>query len=361
MRASPGAVLVLLAFTAAAAAEPVPRSKPGAALVWGAASGRTRAVAQAAAEDELRAAGWSLLRLAAEHEAGLGACFRSESPWPCAEPLLRAHELASVFALEVAREREQVRLTGQLGARLGERVTLEFRYCTPCSDDAALAVAARQLVRQLLAEGAVRNATTRLVVRTRPPGATIRLDGRMIDAPGDQIAAGPGWHTLVLQLAGYRSEIRTIRLTEGVTAHVEVALVAERGAAPATPPASAPGSAPGSAPALAPGLPRSSRRAQRRSWPLALAASGAVALSAGLVLFALDEDAHRDASREHRETYFDSAPAGVVVGLAGAAAASLGFALWLGAPAKPACAASCAPAGQSSPSPSAWISWSTTY
>lgn len=344
MKPSPVVALLLLgALTAAAAAEPAPASKAGAALVWGSASGRARAVAQAAAESELRAAGWSLLRLAAEPAASLSACFRSEAPWPCAEPLLRAQELASVFALEVASERAQVRLTGQLGATLGERVTLEFRYCTPCSDDAALEKAARQLVRQLLAEGAVRNATTKLVVHTRPPGATIRLDGRMIDAPGNQIAAGPGWHTLVLQLAGYRSEIRTIRLTEGATAHVEVALVAEPGS---TRPA-----APGAAP-----VPARSRRAR---WPLVLAAGGAAALSAGLVLLVLDEDPQRDAAREHHEHVLDSAPAGLAVGLAGAASLSLGLAIWFGAPA-PACIGHCAAAGASASS-RAWISWSIPY
>lgn len=342
MKRSPVAVLLLLsALTAAAAAEPTPASKTGAALVWGSASGRARAVAQAAAESELRAAGWSLLRLASEPEASLSACFRSEAPWPCAEPLLRAQELASVFALEVARERAQVRLTGQLGATLGERVTLEFRYCTPCSDDAALERAARQLVRQLLAEGAVRNAATKLVVRTRPPGATIRLDGRMIDAPGNQISAGPGWHTLVLQLAGYRSEIRTIRLTEGATAHVEVVLVAE------------PGSPRPMAAATAPA------RSRRARWPLVLAVGGAAALSAGVVLLALDEDPQRDAGSKHHEHLFDSAPAGLAVGLAGAASLSLGLAVWFGAPA-PACAGRCAPAGASS-SHRAWISWSIPY
>ncbi len=346
MRRSPVAALMLLsALTAAATAEPTPASKAGAALVWGSASGRARAVAQAAAESELRAAGWSLLRLTSEHEASLSACFRSEAPWPCAEPLLRAQALASVFALEVARERAQVRLTGQLGATLGERVTLEFRYCTPCSDDAALEKAARQLVRQLLAEGAVRNAATKLVVRTRPPGATIRLDGRMIDAPGNQISVGPGWHTLVLQLAGYRSEIRTLRLTEGTTAHVEVVLVAE----PGSPRPMAAGAAPAPAPA----------RSRRARWPLVLAVGGAAALSAGVVLLALDEDAQRDARSEHHEHLFDSAPAGLAVGLAGAASLSLGLAVWFGAPA-PACAGRCAPAGSSS-SHHAWVSWSIPY
>lgn len=344
MTASPAAVLLLACAVTAAAAEPAPGPKTGAALVWGSASGRARAIAQGAAEDELRAAGWALLRLAAEPEASLGACFRSEAPWPCAEPLLRAQALASVFALEVAREPTQVRLTGQLGARLGERVTLEFRYCTPCSDDAALAAAARQLVRQLLAEGAVRNAATKLVVRTRPPGATVRLDGRMVDAPGNQIAAGPGWHTLVLQLAGYRSEIRTIHLTEGTTAQVEVELVAEPG------PAASP--APRAPPARQPPRARSSR------WPLALATSGAVVLSAGLVLLALDEDARADGERQHHERFLDSAPAGLALGLTGAASLSLGLALWLGAPAAPACTGSCAATPRGA---RLSMSWSITY
>lgn len=340
-------IAALLLVGSVAAAEPAPGAKTGAALVWGSASGRTLAVAQGAAEEELRAAGWALLRLASEHEVSLGACFRSEAPWPCAEPLLRAQELATVFALEVARERAQVRLTGQLGAQQGERVTLEFRYCTPCSDDAALAATARQLVRQLLAEGAVRNAATKLVVRTRPPGATVRLDGRMVDAPGNQIAAGPGWHTLVLQLAGYRSEIRTIRLAEGATAYVDVSLIAEPGPAPPRTPPS-------------PAARLRSRSSRSSRWPLALAAGGAATLATGLVLLALDEDAHADPERAHREWLFDSAPAGLALGLAGAASLSLGLVLWRGAPAASACLGGCAPGG-SARVRSAWLSWSITY
>ena len=358
------------------------RRAPGAAVVWGSASARQRTVVQQAVESELRTAGWPLLVVATEEQDRITTCFRSEAPWPCLAPLVSTQYLAQVMAIQVQREgNAQFRLTGQLAAATSGLVTLDFRYCGPC-DEPALARSARALAGHLLAEGAVRNAATKIIVRTRPPGATIRLDGRMIDAPHNEIAASPGVHTVFLQLSGFRSELRTVHVEEGKSAQVDVAFVAEPAhLGPLAPDVRGRSLALADEEQREPAHPRDQRAtlAARRSprptttarrklaWTLVV--GGATSLLAGAVLWALDEDAAPDPTRRHREDLLDSAPAGVALCVGGAAMLAAGAWMW---PARagrtaladsPQCNAGCdAQAAQLPRGRRLWlVSWSSSF
>jgi PEGA domain len=338
-------LVLLLAILPAAARASAP-SGGDAALVTGGAAPHQRAVVRGALEDELHKAGWALRAMRGAELAALRACFAGEQPWRCLAATAAARRVGRVVAVHVERdpgEGAQLRLTGQLGVVGSTQVTLEFRYCGPCGD-AELAATARALTQRLLAESAVRRAGTRIEVRTTPPGASVRLDGRMVDAPGNSIAASPGTHTVQLQLAGYRSEVREIAVREGERAVLEVALVAAssaagpRGAGAGTRPSAAAtalaraagraqvdgdraaGAASPAARPAADGIGEGDAALGRRRVAWALLGGGGAAVVLGGALLALDEDPQRDPNRRHEPTYFDSAPAGLALTLLGGVA-----------------------------------------
>jgi PEGA domain len=359
-----GAILIVALVGAA----PRPaHAETGAALISGQATPRQRAVVSAVLGEELRKAGWATVMLEGADGEELAACFGAEEPWPCLQPRMSARGLARVLEIEVAPEpgpARQLRLLGQLGAAGSGRITVDSRFCRRC-DDAQLAAAARLLVQRLLAGSALRDETTRLEVRTSPPGAVIRIDGRMVEAPSGSIACSPGLHTVHLQLTGYRTEFRAVLVDQGKRARVDVTLVplpggttnrgepvatieriglgargqarARAGAearaiAEAEPMAPDDDPPPSSAAASPAADPRGARAADHRALGWALTVSGGVLFAVGTALFALDEDASRDPTRRHRPRYFDSAPAGLTLAAVGGATAATGLYLLLSAP-----------------------------
>lgn len=354
-----------LSLSSAALASPRPDAAPpdepaGAALVTGQVAAHHRDVVRLAVEEELRKARWSLQTIESGEASRLAACFAAEHPWPCLLPAAEARGVTRLLAIQVEREPArrgaQLRLTGQLGAVSARRITVDARYCGPCAAP-QLAAAARQLARQLLSEDAVRADATRIELRTTPPGAVILLDGRMVEAAGDALVTSPGWHTVHLQLAGYRPELRRVHVVEGEAAQLEVHLVAaERAAEGATSlerhaleaavaaqlddgaaarrselPA-ATRARPASPTRLAPGDEARAGVARRRRLGWALVLGGGALLAAGGVLLALDEDAEADPTRRHHPHYFDSAPTGLALAVSGATFAAAGVAVVLLSP-----------------------------
>ena len=225
--AGPRAVGILLAALLAASPwTPAASADTGTALVSGSAAGQQLRVIRIAVEKELRKAGWSLQTLGSAENAALAACFSGARPWPCLDTVQAARRLQRVLAIQIEPDPEpgtqpQLRLTGRLTATEGQRLSIDTRYCGPCSDS-QLADAASQLARRLLTIAAIRKETTIIEVRTRPPGATILLDGRMVEATDHAIATSPGNHSVHLQLSGYRAELRTVQAQEGKRVLVDV-------------------------------------------------------------------------------------------------------------------------------------------
>lgn len=189
-------------------------------------------VVRAAAAAELGRAGWRLPALSGATAAGLRGCLGAEAAWPCLEPRLLERGLTKLVAIQLAIEpagkaEAALRLVGQLGSLEGRRLTALSRFCRRC-DDAQLAEAARLLVRRLIAASAVRDDATRIEIRTQPPGAVLRLDGRLVEAPGGAIACSPGLHTVHVQRSGYRSELRAVLVEEGKAVALEITLLPER-------------------------------------------------------------------------------------------------------------------------------------
>lgn len=376
-----GLALLIAASAAASRAEAAPArdEEAGAALVTGQVAAHHRDVVRIAIEEELRSARWTLREIESAEASRLASCFAAEHPWPCLLPAAEARGVTRLLAIRVEREPSrrgaQLRLTGQLGAVRARRITVDARYCGPCGAP-QLAAAARQLARQLLAEDAVRGDATRIELRTTPPGAVILLDGRMVETAGDALVTSPGWHTVHLQLAGYRPELRRIHVVEGKAAQLEVSFVAaermvqgasvERHAlesAAVADLASGGRSFDGARVATAPlddgaaaqrdpttpaaatatrmrqvanfGATTDEARtnvARRRRLGWALVIGGGALLAAGGVLLALDEDAEADPSRRHHPQYFDSAPTGLALAVSGATFAAAGVAVVLLSP-----------------------------
>jgi len=74
----------------------------------------------------------------------------------------------------------------------------------------------------------------RVEVISAPEGAQVHVDGRSMGATplDDPLVLGPGDHTVVASLSGYRQSERKIRVSAGDTLRVEFALEAESDAAP---------------------------------------------------------------------------------------------------------------------------------
>ena len=67
-------------------------------------------------------------------------------------------------------------------------------------------------------------ATTRLYVRTTPPGARVSLDGQPIGVSPGLLIARPGDHQVTLEAAGYKSLIRRVNVLAGQIKRVEATL-----------------------------------------------------------------------------------------------------------------------------------------
>jgi hypothetical protein len=72
----------------------------------------------------------------------------------------------------------------------------------------------------------------RLFVRTKPPGATIAMDGKELGKSDSLFVVPPGTHKITIELDGHASEARTIAVDEGRIARVEVELRKSADSAP---------------------------------------------------------------------------------------------------------------------------------
>lgn len=315
---------------ARAEAAVAPEATDGVVIV-GRDDDRDRGVVGAAAEAAVGAAGW---RLAAEPVAGLDAgrlltCEVVGEPGPCAPPALAARGIRRL--LVVALDHRQADngapltvLTARLIAIAPPALIVGQRFCEHCADD-RLTAAMADLARQLTQDLAVRAGRTILDVASTPTGAQITVDGRPVGATDATFNTFPGPHRVVVERAGYRTEVRTIVAEEGKTAAIALRLIAAR-------PAPAPG---GSSRLIAGGV----------------VATGLAAVIAGGVLLELGT---RGGARD-RYIYPGATPAGAALGLAGVAAVAAGVYFgWWRAPAS-------SPAGAPAPGGGVLAGWRAAF
>lgn len=96
----------------------------------------------------------------------------------------------------------------------------ERRVCEACTDERLATLADGMLGR--LAAG--RTDLGKLKLQTSPPGLTVRLDGAVIGVTPIERDLPPGEHRIVLERASAAVDRRTIQITTGETATIDVSL-----------------------------------------------------------------------------------------------------------------------------------------
>jgi hypothetical protein len=280
--------------------------EPGIVVVGGSADDHARSTVAAAIESRVKEAGWSLAgsRLTAQEVAGLIAC-KDAQPVGCVPASLAAAGVRRVVAVTVDPAAgddgsPEFVLVGRLIVTSPPASSSNKRHCDHCADD-RLAQESTVLVEGMLRELASQSGRTVIDIRSDPPGAAIVLDGNRIGVTNATFNTFPGTHVVALEKPGYEAASREVVVEEGMTARVALT--------------------------LRPSSARTEIRRPRRSRlvPGLVLGGGLAAVAGGVLLYVVDEDPSPTGGKK----YWDTAPAGIAVGIGGVALAGVGsFLLW---------------------------------
>ncbi len=298
-------VLVLLATLQVLASNA--RAESGIVVVGGTAEERVRTTATTAIEKAVQDAGWSLAtkKLSPKERDGLLAC-KQPTPSACVPPTLASagiHQLV-VVTIDTASSDDgspMFVLVGRVIITNPQATQFNKRHCERCADD-RLQSEATTLVAEMLRQLASQSGRTVVDIKSDPAGAQIVLDGQRIGITNSAFNTFPGKHVVILEKAGYLRETHEFVVEEGKTADVSLTLRASEVQTPETPPVTH----------------------RSRTVPGVVIGVGAAAAIGGVILYVVDEDQSPTGGKK----YFDSAPAGVAIGIAGLVTVGAGAYLW---------------------------------
>lgn len=187
---------------------------------------------------------------------------------------------------------DEVKLTGWLYGDNGLSITSQSVFCRSCKND-TLGPTVEDLAQSLFAVAG--EGTGRVKITSQPEGGFVSIDGVKVGATPWEQGLRTGPHTVTVEAPGHRSVTKTVEVTKDGVADVDAVL-----------------------PAIVVDQP-----GPRARWPLAIAATGAVALVAGGVLIAMDEDPDMTSI-----DYTNSAPGDYILAGAGAVAVGVGAYLY---------------------------------
>ena len=260
------------------------RAEPGAVLVSGTASARQQDIAARAVATAVRAAGWSVAgkTYGAADATTAADCLRKPGPWRCLSAILRDERIQRVAVVSVDPK------PGKAGATdtvITERLVISNidslfvtqRFCDHCTED-KLAELAAELTKELIDRAAVGSGRTVLAIRSTPRGARAYVDASLVGVTDTSINVVPGTHTITVELDEHRTDTRHVQVDEDTTREVAFSLRTSRSS--------------GTEVAGAVPISMANARVTRRSRlvPGAIAGVGLAVFTAGVVLFALDED-----------------------------------------------------------------------
>jgi hypothetical protein len=311
--------MLLVVFVALCHGAGAARADDGLVLIGGTAGDPMRAAATAAVEDAATQAGWSLAtkRMSRKETDGLLRCMES-SPFTCLPSALTAGGIYRMLVVTVDRTTSDaaasdVVLSGKIIVTSSRDIVVDRRFCESCAGD-RLAKEAALLAENLLRLLATQSNRTMVAIRSEPTGAQIVLDGQRIGLTNSSFLTYPGKHRVTLERDGYQPETVEVPFDEDTIARISLTLRAS--------------SVPARAPPPAPTKVSVQHRPERRSLatPTALIAVGTVVTLGGIALHAMDQaPSRRGRGDEH---YRNTAPAGIVLGMAGLAASAAGVYLW---------------------------------
>jgi len=173
----------------------------------------------------------------------------------------------------------------------GHEAITDRRFCEHCTDQ-NLRGAANDLIAALARAGA--HGLGRLNLKTTPSNARVLVDGQSVGVTPLSQELKPGPHAIAVELDGYAPQSREVVITSGESTPVDVPLTALQ---------------PRRVPVL----------------PISLVAGGALAMVAGGILIAVDEDPSPTGPLYINNTQ----PGGIALAAVGAVAAGVGIYLWL--------------------------------
>lgn len=235
----------------------------------------------------------------------IAACLAEDHPWKCVAPRMRGKG-DRLVVVQIELERADTVVTVHVVSAATGADTTSHQFCNACNDE-ALAQALTDLTKELLHDSAVRSGTTVIAIKSIPDKAWISLDGKPAGATNATKATYPGEHVVVLRHDGYEPATQTVTAIDGKGVSVEIALE------PAKDLPSVPAPV-GAAPAPSLLLPKIA------------VATGGIALLTGVLMIVFDGDPNPAGQQNGR--IYNTAPAGVAIGIGGALLMGAGVYLW---------------------------------
>lgn len=298
-------LLLLVAFMGSTAAA------DRAVTVVGSSKGKELEVATTAAREAAEQASWTVVphKLPPERVTEVIRC-SADSDSRCIGQLLDDVGADRLIALRLADERyhnQPVRVVyGTISRRGGDVLASSQRYCESCRDD-LLADHVRSLVTDLIRSARSKANPATLAVRSVPNRARVKLDGETVGPTDLEIPIDPGVHTLEIALKDYRTHNQEITVSDGQRLQIDVELVPVNGSSNRGDHLVRPGK-------------------QSRLAPWLVVGGGAALVISGGILVAVDEDEVQRGTIV--PNYRDTATGGLILAATGAVAVVAGV-VWL--------------------------------
>jgi hypothetical protein len=277
----------------------------GTVVVFGTSEPRQRTVVAAAVTSVLKEARWTLVEPAfSSRDVGaIANCIGVDKPWRCVANAVDVKNLSRLFVVQADAEKAatgvQVRIVGSLLVAGHDVRASEQQFCAPCTDS-DLAQSAAIVVRRLL-DSASRGATT-LEIHTTPAGANVTIDGHQVGSLDERYPVSAGHHKVLIELAGYRPEVRELEVPEAQVTSVNITLTPLDDRRVATHPSRT---------------------------PLMLVGVGGGLVIGGIVALALNQnDPIKSPPQQQPQFYTDTRPAGVTLIVSGVAVGVAGYLWW---------------------------------
>jgi PEGA domain len=300
------AVLVALALLSSIGVG-IASAETGIVAVRGTADDNARQVVQNAFDGIAIAVGWTHPENPLS-KAELDRMFACKDPnmTPCLPPAFASKHIDRVLLVTIDRNiadggAAQLVIVGKLVAGDGKSPTFDRRYCDACAD-AQLEATAQDLARTLLQKDAAQSGHTMLKIESAPSGAAVTLDGHGAGVTDTELSTYPGHHTIVLEKPGFRSQTDEVDLKDGESQTLSTKL----------------------APSSVAAMPAQPTTHGSMALPLATTIIGGLGVAAGVILYAVDQDPSPTGGKQ----YWNTAPAGVVTGIAGLVVLGASGYLW---------------------------------
>ncbi len=154
-------------------------------------------------------------------------CVQKEASKECAAEFMQTTAATRAVVMRVARDgqgkTQTVTLTAWLVAQEGSMLVIDHGVCETCTA-AKLDETSQWLLNSLIKEGEARTSKTVIAVHTKPQGASVEIDGRIVGASNLEHGVYSGPHRIVVALNGYESAVRNIDVVAGETKTLDLEL-----------------------------------------------------------------------------------------------------------------------------------------